>query len=453
VSRLRRPTKPLIALLAVAGLALIISGCAYLKPNSLSLSQPGGIGSARVHFEICTLKAPNCGPNPSESGTLQYLLGIAVPPGATPPQTVTATPINGAGAPVVFTLNEEVAREIAAASPAIAQELEKTGGTPEEEEEREEVRRFYGSAWPPSGLQGVGYLSAPVQEVEGQTVEWTVDADFGLPVPADGGPFAGPFATGIAMGARGITPGQSSSRPVHCARAGESPPSEDSAICGGTNQQGQIGTSDLRITGPVKPANAFVGGSAPVKFKLDYASTAAVTSGFKLSASTSAKGGKASLLTGATFVPGALDPISHRAPTATSQVKVSVPKKLKPDTYEVTLTATTPQGGTASGVAKVKVTKPKIKLGRVKLNKAKGTATLSVKVPGAGTLTVTGKGLVKAKKKAKKAKKLKITVKTKGATKSQLEQLGTLKVKAKLTFKPTSGIAAKKTKSITLKQS
>jgi hypothetical protein len=450
VSRLHRPAKPLVALVAFAALALALSGCVYFKPNSLSVSQPGGIGAARVHFVLCTAPDPDCGPNESE-GAIQYLLGIAVPPGSTPPQTVTATP-SGGGSPITFTLNEEVAREIAAASAGIAKELEKTGGTPEEEENRKEARQVIGGPWPPSGLQGVGYLSAPVQEVKGQTVEWSIDADFGLPQAADGSPFAGPFATGVALGFRGVTSELPADRPVHCARVEETPPPDNSAVCGGTNQQSQVGTSDLRIAAPSKAVQVFVGGAAPVKFKLDYASTT-TTASFGLKGGTSVKGGKATIPTGATFAPGPLDPTSHRAPTATSEVKVSVPKKAKPGTYEVALTAAAPQGGTASQVAKVKVVRPKIKLGGVKLNKAKGTATLSVRVPGAGTLTVSGKGLVKAKKKARKAKKLKITLKAKGATKGRLEALGKAKVKAKLTFKPTSGIAVKKTKTITLKQS
>ena len=447
MSRLRRPAKPLIALLAVAGLVLAVSGCAYFKPNSLTLGQPGGIGSVRVHFVLCTMDSNvNCGPNSSE-GSVQYLLGIAVTPGSTPPQTVTATPVNG-GPPVVFSLNEEVAREIAASSAIVAKELEQTGGSPSEEEEREEIRRVYGGAWPPSGLQGFGYLSAPIQEAKGSTYEWTVDADFGLPVAADGSPFAGPYATGIAFGLREANPGA----PVRCFR-GEPEPPDGVAICGGASQQAQVGTSDLKIAAPAKPTEVFVGGSGPVKFKLNYATTGTSIPSFALKATTSLKGGKTSLPTGAAFVPVGIDPATHRAATATSEAKVTAPKKAKPGIYEVTLTATAPQGGTATSVAKVKIVKPKLKLGGVKLNKADGTATLTVKVPGAGTLTASGKGIVKAKKKATKAKKLKITVKAKGKTKAQLEQTGSAKVKAKLSFKPKSGITAKKSKSITLKQS
>src|SRR4029079_12036708 len=109
---------------------------------------------------------------------------------------------------------------------------------------------------------------------------------------------------------------------------------------------------------------------------------------------------------------------------------------VKPGTYDVTLTATAPQGGAVSQVAKLKVTKPKLKFGGVKLNKGKGTATFSVTVPSAGTLTASGKGLVKAKKTAKKAKALKVTIRSKGKTKAQLEELGKAKIKAKISFKP-----------------
>lgn len=399
------------------------------------MSQPGGIGSARVHFALCTEpEEGKCGPNEPEEPNqqTQYLLGIAVPPGSAPPATITAVPVSG-GAPIAFTLNGEVAGEMTAASKKLA----------------EEEPKF--KAWPPAGLEGVGYLSAPYVEEEGVTREWSVDADFGLPAPADGGAFGGPFATAVAEGGRVVNGGHPATAPVRCWRF-EGPPAEGEAICSFNIEEAQSGTNDLRIAGPTKATQVFVGGKAPIKFKLNYAGTAA-TASFALKGSTSLKGGKASISTGATFVPGALDPTSHRAPTATSEVKVAVPKNAKPGTYEVTLSAAAPQGGTASGVAKVKVTKPKLKLGGVKLNKAKGTASLTVKVPGAGTLTLSGKGLATAKKKAKKAKKLKITVKTKGATKSQLESLGKLKVKAKLSFKPTSGISVKKTKSIILRQS
>lgn len=424
MSRLRRPAKPLILLLAFAGLAAALSGCVYFKAQSLALSQPGGIGSVRVHFVLCTepeIEKASC-EAPEEDTEVQLLLGIAVPPGSVAPTTITASPVGG-GAPIVFTRNDEVATELAASSG----NLEQVAKEAEEEVEGSQ-------SWPPAGLQGVGYLSDVLRETKGLNQEWTVDADFGLPTGADGGPFGGPFATALAGGERAVSPTQSADRPVRCYRFKEAP-QENEAFCAGTSQRREIGTSDLRIAAPAT-ANVFVGGQVPVSFGLSFASTAPTPPAIVYTATSTLKGAKATA-------------------AANGKVTVTVPKNAKPGTYEVTLTGTAqvPNGASSSAVAKFKVTKPKIKLGGVKLNKAKGTATLSVKIPSAGTLTASGKGIVKAKKKAKKAKKLTITIKAKGATKAQLEESGRAKVKAKISFKPSSGIAVKKTKGITLKKS
>jgi hypothetical protein len=440
LSRLRRPAKPLIVLLAFIGLALSLSACTYYKAGSLTLSQPAGVGSARVHFAICTEpEGSTCNP-PEETEQVQLLVGIAVPPGSIPPATLTAIPVGG-GAPLTFTRNDEVSNEIAASSGTLekfAKELE--------EENLEGTK-----AWPPAGLQGVGYISAPFQETEGVTQEWTVDAEFGLPVPADGSPFPGPFGTALAFGQRAVSPSQSASRPVRCYRFEEAP-NEGESFCAGTSGQGQIGTSDLKIAAPVQ-ASAFLGGQAKLSFPFNFATTASPAPSFGLSATSTLPNATFSLAS-PTFVPGAPDPTTHRSPTANQTVTVTVPKNARPGTYEVTLSAKTPQGGLVSQVGKLKVTKQKISLGGVKLNKRKGTATLSVKIPGAGTLTATGKGIAKVKKSAKQAQKpktLKLTIKAKGKAKKQLAEEGTAKVGAKVTFKPTSGSPVTKTKKITLK--
>jgi len=426
--------------MAVGVLALVLSACAFIKPNSLSVSQPGGIGSAHVHFVLCTEpEETKC--NPSEdTETVQYLLGIAVSPGSTPPATVTAVPV-GSGSPLVFTRNDEVATEIAAASANLHKLAEEEG----------EGGELGAQVWPPAGLQGVGYISNAQQEQAGTTFEWNFDADFGLPVPADGSPFAGPFAAGLSLGFREVSPTQSASRPPHCWRF-ESEPQDGEAFCFGTVEQKQAGTSDLKIAAP-KQASVFLGGQAKLSFPFNFATTTTSPS-FALAATSTLP--KAQLKVGnPTFTPGAIDPTTHRAPTANQTVTVTVPKNAKPGTYDVTVIATTPQGGSVSQVAKIKVAKAKITLGGVKLNKAKGTATLSVKIPAGGTLTATGKGIVKAKKAAKSATKpktLKLTIKAKGKAKKLLAEEGTAKVSAKVTFKPTSGAPVTKTKKITLKQ-
>ena len=90
----------------------------------------------------------------------------------------------------------------------------------------------------------------------------------------------------------------------------------------------------------------------------------------------------------------------------------------------------------------------------MKLNKKKGTATLSVQVPGAGTLTLSGKQVVKQTRTRSAATTgtVKLTVKAKGKAKKKLKKKGKAKVKPTVTFAPTGGIAGSQQKSITLKK-
>ncbi len=446
----RRFAKPLLALVAVAALALAVAGCAFVKPESLALTQPQGLGSVRVHFALCTIgEAGFCEPTEeNDTEDLQYVIGLAVPPGSTPPQTFTAQPTKG-GAPIVFTLNGEVAPEIAASS-AAAQKFFSEVKTPKEKEEAHQFESVFGGAWPPSGLQGVGYISNIVHEVEGQDREWSVDTEFGLPASAET-PYAGPFAAAIAIGLREVSPGEGlpASRPVRCLKLeGELEESPGDTLCSGSVQQVQVGTDDLRIEAPKKPAQAFVGGSAKVGFPIKFAGTTATVPTFALSGTTTAKGGK---VAPGSFTPGAPDATTHQSPAGTGSVTVSVPKNVKPGTYDVTLTAKAPQGGTVSQTGKLKVVKPTLKFGAAKLNPAKGTATLKVKVAGAGTLTIGGKGVAKTKKKTGKAKTLKVKIAATGKAKASLAGSGKLKLKIKATFKPSSGISVSKTKPVTLK--
>jgi hypothetical protein len=439
VSALRRLSKPLAVLVAMVALALVLSACAFFKEGSLSVSQPGGIGAARVHFVLCTEPGeaekaePPCNEDKTE-GEVQFLLGIAVTPGSSAPSTITATP-SGGGAPIVFTRNDEVTAQIAAGTAA----LHKIAA---EEEPPEEIE-----AWPPPGLEGIGYLSGVVVETKGPTIEWSVDAEFGLPSAADGSPFVGPFKASPALGIRAIGPEASADRPPKCISSEELKPTE--AICLPSEEEAQVGTSDLRIAAP-PTAPVYVGGQATLPFGLNFGSTAPTAPSFTLSA-TSNLPGAAVALSSSTFAPPPLDPSTHRS-SGSDTVTLTVPSTAKPGIYEVTLTAKAPLGGTATQVAKFEVTKPKLKIGKVKLNKGNGTAKLSVGVPSAGTLTVSGKGIVKAKLSAKGPKTLKVTIKAKGKAKAKLASTGKAKVKAKVAFKPSNGAAVTKTKSITLKK-
>lgn len=425
---LRRRTKPTLVLVAIAVFALVLSACAVYKIGSLQLSQPAGIGSVRVHFEICTEPKEAGACTPSEGkGEYQAILGIAVPKGSTAPGTITAVAKDG-GPPIVFTRNDQAAQSIAEGS-ASAEE-----------------------PWPPAGHDGIGYLSAPYTEEEGVLREWTVDADFGLPAAADGGSFAGPFTTTTAYGLRLVGgEGFSADRPVDCFNpdSGEKP-EETMAFCAPADK-GSLGVSDLKIGAPAT-TEVYVGGKAQVSYGLDFASTAAALPSFALGGGTNLAKATAEV-TNPTFAPTAVAPGTNRVADSRT-VSVTVPKKAKAGTYDVTLTATTPQGATVSQVAQLQVTKPKIKLGKVKLNKAKGTAILFVKVPSAGTVTVGGKQVARAKRKSKAtgAKTLKVPVKPRAKAKLLLAETGSAKVKAKVTYKPSSGSPVTKSKAIILKQ-
>lgn len=97
-----------------------------------------------------------------------------------------------------------------------------------------------------------------------------------------------------------------------------------------------------------------------------------------------------------------------------------------------------------------------VSLGKPKINKKKGTATLPVTVPGAGKLKIAD---VKKSKKRIKAKTLtataagtlKLPVKPTKSARKTLTNKGKLKIKVAVTFTPTGGLAATTTRKLTLK--
>ena len=100
-----------------------------------------------------------------------------------------------------------------------------------------------------------------------------------------------------------------------------------------------------------------------------------------------------------------------------------------------------------------------IAIGKAKLNKDNGTAKLSVTVPGAGVLTLDGKGIKsqragaggqRVSKPVSGAGTVKLKVKAKGKTLKKLKANGKVKVKVTVTFTPTGGTAKSETKKIKL---
>ena len=82
------------------------------------------------------------------------------------------------------------------------------------------------------------------------------------------------------------------------------------------------------------------------------------------------------------------------------------------------------------------------KFGKLKRNRAKGTAVLSVTVPGPGTIALAGKGIVaKPAKPVAAAGIVKLQIKAKGKARRKLGRLGKAKVTARVTYTPTGGAA------------
>lgn len=166
--------------------------------------------------------------------------------------------------------------------------------------------------------------------------------------------------------------------------------------------------------------------------------------------------------TAGTWMPDLLESFLSRAPAATAlqwlkdghPVKGATHAKLKAKSvgsYACQSTATNQAGSASQASAPVTVFSL---AGKARTNARKGTAALSVKVPGAGTLTVTGKQLVKQKvtRKARSTGTVKLLVKAKGKAKRTLAQKGEVKVKATIAFAPKGGRSVSQTKTIVLKR-
>jgi hypothetical protein len=97
----------------------------------------------------------------------------------------------------------------------------------------------------------------------------------------------------------------------------------------------------------------------------------------------------------------------------------------------------------------------------VKLNDD-GTAILTLFLPGAGKLVISGKGFgarqapraVRARftKSVQKAGTVKVKIAPKGKVRKKLNQKGKAKVKVKIAFTPEDGVAGKRTRTLKLKK-
>jgi hypothetical protein len=91
-------------------------------------------------------------------------------------------------------------------------------------------------------------------------------------------------------------------------------------------------------------------------------------------------------------------------------------------------------------------------IGTLKRNKKKGTATLTVDVPGGGVLTATGKSLKKASANATALGSFKLKLKASGKAKRKLDDQGKAKLKLTVRWAPTGNTAATQKHPVKLKK-
>jgi PKD domain-containing protein len=129
-----------------------------------------------------------------------------------------------------------------------------------------------------------------------------------------------------------------------------------------------------------------------------------------------------------------------------------------PGRYQVTVAVTNSTGLTATAAGPTVTVSPassSFALGKVRRNRRRGTASLAVTVPAAGTLTLSGKGVrsidaTPASPKAVGAGTVGLAIKPTARTRRRLARRGRATVTAEVTYRPTGGSARRRAKRIKL---
>jgi hypothetical protein len=89
-------------------------------------------------------------------------------------------------------------------------------------------------------------------------------------------------------------------------------------------------------------------------------------------------------------------------------------------------------------------------IGKAKLNRRKGTATLPVTVPPEGVLALSGKGVVAQSRN--RAGTVKLSIKATGKSRKRLNKRGRVKLRLKVAFTPNGGAVGGQEKTIRLRK-
>ena len=303
-------------LLLLPVLLVALSGCVSIAAESAR--QLDEVGDVELTTVICATQARNaaegCPVDDSVQGSTpteyQVLMGYRIPSQAAPPETVAASDVE-----LTLSRSTSYTAELQRLSPA------------------------------PAGQQWVGYISPSFAYSPSQAEQSaTIVARMMLVRNANGAPFPTPFHYRTIVGHRQTR--EDAGRPVSCGEALQNS-NDDGTTCMSYPAPEQL-ASDLKVatrdlgilSGAVGTAPR--GGSGAVTFTVAYSGEPPSPS-FALAATTTVPGGTV------TAQPSA-------AGDGPVPVHVSVPASTAPGIYEVTLTATHPNGQSRRSAGVVRVT-------------------------------------------------------------------------------------------------
>jgi PKD domain len=120
-------------------------------------------------------------------------------------------------------------------------------------------------------------------------------------------------------------------------------------------------------------------------------------------------------------------------------------------TYQVTVTSTDAAGTPVSAGGAIAIAPSNdFKIGRLSLNRKKGTGTFAVTAPGPGKFVLSGKGVKKATKRVEQAGKVKLPIRARGKALKRLERRGKVRLSLTISFTPDGGTTLVKHKKVTL---
>lgn len=323
--RRRRLTRLVALGTLLAAAAVLLSACTGIEGGSVSVDQPGGVGAVRLQATLCTGHNGDsaCAAAPADQEG-QVTIALAVPDGTAMPDSIAATPSVGGALPTVLQRNAELGQKMGEELP------------------------------PAEGSELVAYRSGVIAESGSEERAWSIEPTMGLPSGEAGGPFAGPFALRTTWAWQLVDGTHPADRPLECNEPEVEARPAVECIGNTTNaaQTVESDTSDLLISAP--STTAVSGTTAQLGFSLEFASSVGTPPDFELAA-TSTLPGATPAISNASFEPGPMEEDGRAAPGSRT-VTVAVPAGTQPGTYEVTLTATTPGGGSVSATAHLRVT-------------------------------------------------------------------------------------------------